>query len=80
MLEDARGGNRYTYMYTYTYKYTYIYTYIDACACVQIYPRKNSLSLCTGGLGKKMVVGVYQIYLCVEGHECSTTLDPWFCW
>jgi len=42
--------------------------------------RPLSLSLSAGGLGKWMEVNVFEVYVCVEEHECSTHLDPWFCW
>mmetsp|Transcript_39008 Transcript_39008/g.62854 ORF Transcript_39008/g.62854 Transcript_39008/m.62854 type:complete len:131 (-) Transcript_39008:654-1046(-) len=34
----------------------------------------------TGGLGKLMEAGVFEVYVCVQGHPCSGSIDAWFCW
>ena len=34
----------------------------------------------TGGLGQLMAPDTYEVWLCVEGHSCSTAADEWMCW
>jgi len=34
----------------------------------------------TGGLGRLMVEGVFEAWVCLAGHECSARHDEFFCW
>jgi hypothetical protein len=51
------------------------------CQCTQSWQeiRQPDSRTRTGGLGKFMVEGKYEVWVCLQDDICST-LDDWFCY